>query len=251
MTKCKVTGRTLPETKHARDFIIGVSIGLAQDHTAIAILERFEELTGEAKDRRLLTAVRYEAPYLKRLPLGTGFTEITTRLRGLISDLPEHGRLRTLVDRTVCHRPPIDYMRKEGLEVIPVRIMLSGAVTGGHYYGFSVSKYELVSTLQLVFNADRIKIGEMPEAGELTQELQTFSYKAPSGTANDLEAWRERPSDDLVFSMLLPVWYGERRLSTILHLPPMPRAPVEARQPTLQELIDLQPDSDSEDILQL
>ncbi len=88
-------------------------------------------------------------------------------------------------------------MRKEGLKVIPVRIMLSGAVSGGAYFGFSVSKYEMVSTLQLVFNAGRIKIGEMPEADELTQELLTFTYKAPSGTANDLEAWREQA---------LPLW---------------------------------------------
>ncbi len=40
MTECKVTGRKLPEAKHDRDFIIGVSIGLAQDITAIAILSK-------------------------------------------------------------------------------------------------------------------------------------------------------------------------------------------------------------------
>ena len=246
MTECKATGRTLPGVKHDRDFIIGVSIGLAQDFTAIAVLERFEELTGEAKNHKWLTAVRYEAPHLERLQLGTGYVEITERLKELIAKLPAHGRLRTLVDRTVCHRPPIDYMRKEGLEVAPVTIMQSGDARGGIWFGFRVPKLEMVSILQLVFNDERVKIRDMPEAAELEGELQTFSYKAPSATTADLEAWRERPSDNLVFAMMLPCWFGERRLSSILKLPPMPRAPVDTRTVTLDELLKLQPNPDSD-----
>jgi hypothetical protein len=245
MTKCKVTGRELPEAKHDRDFIIGVSIGLAQEHTAIAVLERIEELTGEAKNGKWLRAVRYEAPHLERLPLGAGYIEITEHLKELIADLPPHGRLRTLVDRTICGRPPIDHIRKAGLEVVPVMIMQSGAVRGGRWFGFRVPKDEMASTLLLVFQAGRLKIREaLPEAAELTKELQSFRLKSPPNTGNDLEAWRERPSDDLVFAMMLPIWFGERRLQSILHLPPMPIAPIERRQLTLNELIELQPKPD-------
>jgi hypothetical protein len=244
MTECKVTGRKLPEAKHDRDFIIGVSIGLAQDFTAIAVLERFEELTGESKNGRWLTAVRYAAPHLERLPLGTGFIEITEHLKALIADLPPHGRLRTLVDRTICGRPPIDHMRKQGLTVAAVKIMQSGTARGGVYFGFSVPKDEMASSLMLLFQADRLKIRDMPEADELTNELQNYSPKPSSVIGKDLEAWRERPSDDLVFAMMMPCWFGERRLQSILRLPPMPRAPVETRQPTLDELLDLQPKQD-------
>ncbi len=49
-----------------------------------------------------------------------------------------------------------------------------------------------------------------------------------------------KPSDDLVFAMMMPAWFGERGLGKILRLPPMPRAPVETRQPTLDELLKLQ-----------
>ena len=52
----------LPEAKHGRDFIIGVDLGQARDYTAIAILERIEELTGEAAKGRWLTQVRFEMP---------------------------------------------------------------------------------------------------------------------------------------------------------------------------------------------
>ena len=58
----------LPEAKHGHDFIIGVDLGQARDYTAIAILERIEELTGEAAKGRWLTQVRFEMPHLERPP---------------------------------------------------------------------------------------------------------------------------------------------------------------------------------------
>jgi hypothetical protein len=252
MTKCKVTGRVLPETKHDRDFIIGVSIGLGQHFTAIAILERFEELTGEAKNLKWLTKVRYESPHLERLKLDAGYTEITERLKALIADLPPHGRLRTLVDWTICDRPPIDHMRKEKLKVIPVRIVQSGNPSGGSLFGFSVRKHLLFSSLRLLFNDGRLEISEeLPETAELMKELQNFSLRPPSGTTTDLEAWRENPSDDLVFAMMMPCWFGEKKLGTIFHLPPMPRAPVDPRTVTLDELLKLQPKQEGDGILRL
>ncbi len=97
------------------------------------------------------------------------------------------------------------------------------------------------SVLNLLFEADdRLKIVNSPEADELTKELQEYTGRRTPITGNDLEAWREKPSDDLVFAMMMPVWFGEKKLSTILKLPPMPRAPVETRQPTLDELLKLQ-----------
>ena len=245
MTKCKMTGRTLPEAKHDRDLLFGVSIGQGQDFTSIAALERFEELTGEAKNGRWLTEARYHARHLERLPLGVGFIELTSHLKGLIADLPSYGRLNVLVDRTDCGRPPIDHMRKEGLTVIPVTIMQSGKIEGGRHFGYRVPKKEMQSVLKLLFEADdRLKIVNSPEADELTKELQEYTGRRTAITGNDLEAWREKPSDDLVFAMMMPAWFGERGLGRILRLPPMPIAPIETRQPTLDELLKLQPNED-------
>ena len=139
-------------------------------------------------------------------------------------------------------------MRKSGLTVAPIKIMQSGVATGGVYFGMSVPKDEMASSLMLLFQADRLKIGDTPETDELTNELQNYSPKPSSIIGKDLEAWRERPSDDLVFAMMMPCWFGERRLHSILRLPPMPRAPVETRQPTLDELLELQPKPDSDQI---
>ncbi len=72
--------------------------------------------------------------------------------------------------------------------------------------------------------------------------------RQPFRTIIDMEAWRETPGDDLVFAMMMPIWFGEKKLGSIFHPPPLPRAPVEARQPTLDELLKLQPNPDSDEI---
>jgi hypothetical protein len=108
------------------------------------------------------------------------------------------------------------------------------------------------SVLKLLFEADdRLKIVNSSEADELTKELQEYTGRRTAITGNDLEAWREKPSDDLVFAMMMPAWFGEKKLSPILKLPPMPRAPVDPRTVTLDELLKLQPKHDGDGILRL
>ncbi len=233
----------LPDAKHGRDFIIGVDLGQARDYTAIAILERIEELTGEAAKGRWLTQVRYEMPHLERPPLGTSYPAIIARLKDLIARLPAHERLKIVVDRTGVGRPVVDLMRAAKLKIIPVTITAGGKMSGGAFGGYNVPKKELVSNLVIVFQSNRLKIARaLPEAPVLVEELQNFKLKITTAGNDTYEAWRESDHDDLVLAAAMAAWYGEKRLRSILKLPPMPRAPIETRQPTLDELIKLQPD---------
>ncbi len=74
----------------------------------------------------------------------------------------------------------------------------------------------------------------------LVEELQNFKLKITTAGNDTYEAWRESDHDDLVLAAAMAAWLCEKRLWSILKLPPMPRAPVETRQPTLEELIKLQ-----------
>ena len=181
-------------------------------------------------------------PHLERPPLGTSYPAITARLKDLIARLPDHKRLKVLVDRTGCGRPVVDLMRKEKLQVIPITITSGGSVSGGMYGGYNVPKRELVSNLAILFQSDRLKIARtLPEAPQLVEELQNFKMKITLAGNDTYEAWRESDHDDIVLAAAMAAWYGEKKLYSILHLPPMPRAPVEAREPTFDELIKLQP----------
>ncbi len=78
----------------------------------------------------------------------------------------------------------------------------------------------------------------------LVEELQNFKLKITTAGNDTYEAWRESDHDDLVLAAAMAAWYGEKRLWSILKLPPMPRPPVETRRVTLGELIELQPKPD-------
>lgn len=247
MGEIRLSAELIAQAKHGRDFLIGVDLGQARDYTAIAILERFEELTGEAAKGRWLTQVRYEMPHLERPPLGTSYPAIIDRLKKLIARLPGHKRLKVLVDRTGCGRPVVDLMRKEKLQVVPITITAGGSVTGGAYGGYNVPKRDLVSNLAIQFQADRLKIAKaLPEAPQLIEELQNFKMKITLAGNDTYEAWRESDHDDLVLAAAMACWFGEKRLGSILRLPPMPRAPIETQPPTMDEIIKLQPKPDGD-----
>ncbi len=77
-------------------------------------------------------------------------------------------------------------------------------------------------------------------------EFLSIHHGAAGGLQiDDADSVRERHNPrmtgDLVLAAAMAAWYGEKKLRSILHLPPMPRAPIETREPTLDELIKLQP----------
>ncbi len=245
MSDFKLSDEYIACAKHGRDFIIGVDLGQARDYTAIAVLERFEELTGEAANGQWLKQVRYEMPHLERQPLGTSYPDIIERLKELIARLPDHERLKIVVDRTGPGRPVVDLMRKEKLSVIPVTITAGSSGTGSVFSGYNVPKRELVSNLAIIFQAGRLKISrKLPEAAQLVEELQKFKIKITLAGNDTYEAWRDSDHDDFVIATAMACWYGERKLGSILHPPPLPQPPIETRQPTLDELIELQPKDD-------
>ena len=245
MSDFKLSDEYIASAKHGRDFIFGVDLGQARDYTAIVVLERFEELTGEAAKGRWTTAVRYEIRHLERPSLGTPYPAIIGRLKELIAGLPDYERLKIVVDRTGVGRPVVDLMRKEKLSVVPVTITAGSSGTGSVFSGYNVPKRELVSNLAIIFQAGRLKISRaLPEASQLVEELQKFKIKITPAGNDTYESWREIDHDDLVVAAAMGAWYGEKKLPSILHPPPLPQPPIETRQPTLDELIELQPKDD-------
>jgi hypothetical protein len=75
-----------------------------------------------------------------------------------------------------------------------------------------VPKKELVSTLQVLLQARRIRVApSLPGAQTLVRELQNFKKKFPA-VSDPFEAWREGPHDDLVLAVAIAAWLGERGL---------------------------------------
>jgi hypothetical protein len=189
-------------------YFAGLDVGQAHQFTALAILERSQAAHDDIPDRESRS---YAVRHLERWPVGTPYTAIRDRLVELFNKSPlRHTQL--VVDVTAVGRPVLDLLRRGGIkaQVKPI------AITTGHRAshedgGWLVPKKELVSVLQVLLQARRLKIAPgLPEADVLLHELTPFQAKPLVPTADPMLDWRENLHDDLVLSIAVAVWLSER-----------------------------------------
>jgi hypothetical protein len=103
------------------------------------------------------------------------------------------------------------------VQLTPVAVNITGgdSVTrdGSDY---RVPKRDLVSTVQVLLQSERLKIASsLSEAQTLIDELLAFkvsiNLRGHDAYGNDASMWRENPHDDLVLATALAAWYGESR----------------------------------------
>ncbi len=217
--------------------LIGVDLGQQRDYTAISITERvlipggkvhrapywdsFNQMTRWRTEQEGLP--EYRVRHLERPPLGTRYTEVVDRVVALVKQLG--GRPVLAVDATGVGRPVVDMLWKalreelEGTEIgvdrCTVTITGGDATTRSPDGGLRVPKRDLVSAPLVLLQNGRLKIAEgLPLKDTLVKELLNFKVKINISTAHDsYEAWREGDHDDLVLSVALACWAGERYLN--------------------------------------
>jgi hypothetical protein len=128
------------------------------------------------------------------------------------------------VDATGVGHPVIDMLWKtlgeelEGtdiyLDCCLITITGGDSVTCNPDGGLRVPKRDLISATLVLLQNERLKIADaLPLKDALVKELLNFRVKSNISTAHDsYEAWREGDHDDLVLSVALSCWAGERFL---------------------------------------
>lgn len=197
------------------DFIGGLDLGQTTDFSALAVLERAWE-PGRAGRKDAQSA--YSVRHLERFPLGTPYTAVCTRVADLFAAPPLAGS-RLAVDQTGVGRPVVDVLRAGGSGG-PLRAVLTAVtITAGSKAhkdeagDWMVPKKELVSTLQVLLQARRLKVSAaLPEATTLVKELKGFQVKITAAANETFGAagWREGSHDDLVLAVAIAAWEGER-----------------------------------------
>jgi hypothetical protein len=177
---------------------------ISRDFTALALLERTNPPVHGA-------ALQYAVRHLERLPLGTPYTEACTRVTALFAT-PPLANSKLIVDQTTVGKPVLDLLRQAKMRAK----INSVTITAGHKAswddgGWLVPKKDLVGTLQILLQAQRIKVAPtLPEAQMLVQELMNFKSKVPTVASDVLGDWREGQHDDLVLAVAIAAWMGER-----------------------------------------
>ena len=216
--------------------LIGVDLGQQRDYTAISVTERVLLPSGEfyrepcydgfTQQTRWRTAQEgkpeYRVRHLERPKLGTPYTEVVDRVVELVKTLG--GNPVLAVDATGVGRPVMDMLWKtlgeelEGTESYIDRCAVT--ITGGDSVtrspdgGLRVPKRDLVSATLVLMQNGQLKIADALYLKDtLVKELLNFRVKINISTAHDsYEAWREGDHDDLVLSVALACWAGERFL---------------------------------------
>ncbi len=210
----RLRDRTAPPPPHPFLYV-GLDLGQAHDFSALAIAERNRRPRYHDESRGD-TPAKYRVGHLQRFALKTSYPAIVAQVAALVRDLAAREprpQLRLVVDATGVGRPVVDLLRQERLpaELIDVTITGGDAVAQDGK-AFRVPKRDLVSTVQVALQSERLKIAQaLPDAATLTRELLAFQVKISIETAHDsYGAWREGAHDDLVLATALAVWYGER-----------------------------------------
>jgi hypothetical protein len=215
---------------------VGVDLGQQRDYTAISVTERILLPTGaytrepyydwDAGVTRWHSVEQgkpeYRVRHLERPVLGTSYVEVVERILELLESLRDT-ELVLAVDTTGVGQPVADMLkahlqkwlesnRQVRLTTGWITITGGDSVTKAEGGGLRVPKRDLASAPLVLMQNGQLKIAaEMPLAETLRKELLNFKVKINISTAHDsYEAWREGDHDDLVLSVALACWAGER-----------------------------------------
>lgn len=181
-------------------FFVGLDLGQSNDYTALSILEQLKDTGENVYHIRRLERVR-----------GASYPSIVEKITKIMQSPALIDNASLVVDQTGVGAPVVDLFRQAKLSPVGVLIHGGDKVTQDGPTQ-RAPKRDLVACLQVLLQNDRLKIASKLKLGPILQkEMLNFKVKIDPATAHDsYSAWREDEHDDLVLSVALAAWYGER-----------------------------------------
>jgi hypothetical protein len=194
-----------PSVRH----VIGLDLGQAGQHSALAILEQTWQRVGKEHVSLLPS---YTLGHLKRWPLGTSYSAIVSDLAAVMAS----PRLRDpilAIDETGVGRAVIELFRQAEMPAYLQRIAITAAPYSklGENGAWQVPRKDLAGSVQVLLESGRLQFLAVPERALLVDELLAFRVKNPLVDTTTVESWRERDHDDLVLATAIASWSGQKQ----------------------------------------
>ena len=192
-------------------YFLGLDLGQSQDYSALAILEA----QGYGPERV------FHCRHLQRWPLRTSYPAIVADTARIVDSEELSGRPVLAIDATGVGAPVVDLFKRARLKAQLEAIQITGGDAVTREDGLTrVPKRDLVSAAQVALQTERLKIAaSLPEAANLTRELQNFQVKINLDTAHDsYGAWREGAHDDLVLAVSLALWIANNGVDRTVYV---------------------------------
>jgi hypothetical protein len=201
------------EWRIGAQFSVCVDLGQMSDPTAIAVIERWTEPTGELDRRTFQQASRkrYAVRWLERVPLGTSYVDVVDRIFALVRQWKQLGNCEVVLDASGVGGAVLDMLRSQSFthcRLIPV-VFTAGERDSFNVDRWHVPKRDLVQGLALVLESGSILVDpRLPEADALRRELQNLRWAISPSGRDTFSGGRDH--DDLVMAVALGIWRGRK-----------------------------------------
>ena len=184
-----------------RTFFVGVDLGQRGSHTAIVVVERFDELpsyTDLLRGHGLKR--RYIVRQAERVPLGTPYKDVIGRLENITTRLAQHGLCIVVVDESGGGIPVVESMKRElDCRIVPLII-----TSGNTASGTTVPRNVLITKLQVMIEREELEIASgCRDIEALTRELAHLTLDRKPANSEEF--------DDLAIALALAVWRAKIR----------------------------------------
>lgn len=195
--------RKEPERDLKHYWYAGLDFGKSIDHSAIVIIEQFED------EQRV---AQYHLRHCQRLARKVDYFDQCQTIVALLERAGIGDQVTVVYDRS-----GVGMAIAEMLQKVIRRERLRGIViTGGIEAGrtdtgdYSVPKRDLVANMQLLLGAERVKLARGHDAAGLLDELRLFEVKVNQETGYESFSSPSGSHDDLALAAMLGLWYAER-----------------------------------------
>jgi hypothetical protein len=199
-----------------RELFVGLDLGKRQDHSALAVVERVEEVRG----RNALTLAwerepRLRVVHMEEFRVGTLYGEVAQRVAELVRREEMRGRCEVVVDGTGVGSAVLEMLQgtlcpaagRAAALLVPV------VITGGEREGLSgsggayhVPKKSLMAAMAAPLESGELKIAGGVGCGEvLRKQLRDFRALPGGGGSGRQE------HDDLVLALALACWRARKQ----------------------------------------
>lgn len=183
----------------AREFVVGLDLGQANDYSAVAAVERLPN--------------GYAVPMLARTR-GQPYPQIVGRVADLLAMPPLVGQAELVIDGTGIGRPVLDIFRASGLDPRTITIT-GGQKAQGTIRHARVPRRDLVNVVLVAMQAGHLTIAQdQPHAATLAYELAELRLKV-SAAGNARYEPRSGSHDDLIIALGMALWSLERTPSCL------------------------------------
>ena len=195
----------LSREQNTPTYALGLDLGLSQDYTAVAVVERVElEDPSPGTDE-----FEYHLRFLTRFPLGTRNPDILNSVEEMLNRRPLKGRTRLVIDSTGIGMPIVNDFFARRLRPFP--ILITGAArTSFKRRTLCVPKRDLVANLTRLFERRLLKIpADIQLRDVLVQELTNFTMRITKNAHDTYSPLHHSQHDDLVIALALACYYLE------------------------------------------